>query len=82
MFDITITLTDAEMKALRYSMLDPAAYASRHMMELARSAMSEIYMNEMSLAESMNIMFDKSQNIEDVVINADVKTFEERMQEM
>ena len=76
--DITITLTDAEAKALAYVAYDPREWAENAVKERARIAMDEIFQAEVQrmLADpnTTEIPADK----EAVVLAADIQSAAER----
>lgn len=76
--NITITLTDAEAKALAYVAYDPQEWAENAVKERARIAMDEIFQSEVQrmLADptTTEIPADK----EAVVLAADIQSAAER----
>lgn len=70
--EITITLTEAETKALAYVALDPQEWAQNVVKERARLAMEEIFQSEISrMIQDPNIQ-DIPANIETVVMAAEI----------
>ena len=74
----TITITDAELKALAYAVLDPQDWIDNAVHERCRLAMEEIFMQEvkrMSLDPTVeSIPADR----ETVIMNSDLPTAVER----
>jgi hypothetical protein len=79
--DITITLTDAEVKALAYVAVDIQDWVDNAVKERCRLAMEEIFKLEVERMAAdpsiKNIPADKEQ----VVLAADIKSAAERHQE-
>lgn len=79
--DITISLTDAETKALAYVAYDPQEWVDNVVHERARLAMEEIFQMEVARMltdpNTTNIPADR----EAVVLAADIKSAAERQAE-
>jgi hypothetical protein len=79
--DITITLTDNEMKALAYVAVDPVEWITNLTRTRAAAAEQEIYESEvMRMMNDPNITTMPATR-EEVISNADIKSAAERQAE-
>ena len=76
--DITITLTEAETKALAYVAYDPQEWAENAVKERARIAMDEIFQSEVQrmLADPTTTEIPADREV--VVLAADIQSAAER----
>lgn len=78
----TITITDAELKALAYSVLDPQEWISNAAHERCRVAMEEIFAAEVARMIADPSITEIPADREVVVLAADIKTAAERHAEL
>lgn len=76
--DITITLTDAEAKALAYVAYDPQEWADNVVHERARLAMEEIFQTELQRMLNDPNTTEIPADREAVILAADIKSAAER----
>lgn len=74
----TITVTDAEQKALEYAYYSPQEWVESVVKERANSIMQEILMSQQRLAELSNT--ELSGTLEEIVLNANIRSVVERRQ--
>ena len=81
MVDLTITITDEEMKALAYVAVDPVEWVTNFTKNCAAAAMQEIYEAEVKrMIEDPNITTIPADPLE-VVRDADIQSAAERQEE-
>jgi hypothetical protein len=78
----TITLTDAELKALAHVALDPQEWIDNAVYERCRLAMEEIFTTEVSRMIADPSITEIPADREVVVLAADIKTAAERHAEL
>lgn len=78
----TITLTDAELKALAYVALDPQDWIDNAVHERCRLAVEEIFTAEVTRMISDPSITEIPADREAVVLAADIKSAAQRHQEM
>lgn len=76
--DITITLTDEEMKALAYIAVDPVEWVSNFAKNRAAAAMVEIYDSEVARMQADPEIKTIPANRDEVVRKAKIKSAAER----
>jgi hypothetical protein len=79
--DITITITDAEMKALEYVVVDPVEWCTNFTKNRAAAAMQEIYENEIERMLADKNIDTIPANKEAIVAAAEIKSAAERQAE-
>lgn len=79
--EITITLTEAETKALAYVAFDPQEWAENAVKERARIAMDEIFQTEVARMLADPNTTEIPADREAVVLAADIKSAAERQAE-
>ena len=79
--DITITITDDEMRALAYVAVDPAEWIENLVKTRAAAAMQEIYDNEIARMMADPNVKTISADRDEVVRAADIKSAAERQAE-
>ncbi len=79
--EITITLTEAETKALAYVAYDPQEWAENAVKERARIAMEEIFQTEAQRMLADPTVTSIPADREAVVLAADIKSAAERQAE-
>lgn len=74
----TITITDAELKALAYSVLDPQEWVENAVHERCRVAMEEIFSAEVARMVADPATTSIPADREQVVLDADIRSAAER----
>lgn len=77
----TVTLTDAQLKALAYVALDPQEWIDNAIHERCRLAMEEIFTTEVARMVADPSITEIPADREAVVLAADIKSAAERHQE-
>ena len=77
----TVTITDAELKALAYSVLDPQDWIDNAVHERCRVAMEEIFTAEVARMVADPTTTTIPADREQVVLDADIQSAAERQQE-
>ena len=77
----TVTLTDAQLKALAYVALDPQEWIDNAIHERCRLAMEEIFIAEVARMVADPSITEIPADREQVVLAADIKSAAERHQE-
>lgn len=76
---ITVTVSDAEEKALKWMAADPQVWAENFIKQRALIAMNEIYEMEIARMKSDPNTTHIPVNVEQVVLDAQIKSAAERM---
>ena len=79
--DITITLTDEEMRALEYVAVDPVEWITNFAKNRAAAAEQEIYESEVARMMADPNITTMPATREEVIRNADIKSAAERQAE-
>ena len=74
----TITLTDAELKALSFVCYDPQVWIDNAVHERCRLAMNEIFEQEVARMTSDPSISEIPADIETVVLNAEIESAKDR----
>lgn len=82
MMTITVTVSDAEEKALKWMAADPQYWAENFIKQRALIAMNEIYEMEIAKLKSDPNTTHIPVNVEQVVLGAEIKTAAERLNEL
>ena len=80
--DITVTLTEAEAKALAYVALSPQEWVDNAVKERCRHAMEEIFQVEVQRMLADPSITEIPANREVVVLAADIKSAAQRKEEL
>lgn len=72
----TIEVTDAQQKALEYAFYSPQEWIENTIKDRANSSMKDIVISQLGFAEITGETF--SGTVEEIVLNADIKTAAER----
>jgi hypothetical protein len=78
----TITITDAELKALAYSVVDPQEWVDNAVHERCRVAMEEIFVAEVARMVADPTTTSIPADREQVVLDADIQSAAERHEEL
>jgi hypothetical protein len=82
MMTITVTVSDVEEKALKWMSFDPQVWAENFIKQRAKIAMNEIYEMEIARMKADPNTTHIPINVEQVVMEANIKSGAERMQEL
>ena len=77
----TITITDAELKALAYSVVDPQEWVDNAVHERCRVAMEEIFVAEVARMVADPTTTSIPADREQVVLDADIQSAKDRAEE-
>jgi hypothetical protein len=77
----TVTITDAELKAFAYSVLDPQEWVENAVHERCRVAMEEIFVAEVARMVADSTTASIPADREQIVLDADIKSAKERADE-
>jgi hypothetical protein len=78
----TVTITDAELKALAYSVLDPQDWIDNAVHERCRIAMEEIFTAEVARMVADPTTTSIPADREQIVLDADIQSAAERHEEL